>query len=153
MKTIKVTYGKNLFGQFVIGVYHDALGASINVAHKDPSELGREVERLIAGEVKEQLRKYLSMVRNGRLPYLNQEDRRRYHDLNDAKAYLRENMRLQTVQAALKPHLTNIGILLPRRKSKHYPSQLHKYEFFQAICAFQLKQIDRLITVPSNPAL
>lgn len=151
MKSIKVTYGKNLFGQFEVCLYHDVLKEPIGIAHNDPAEIRREVEQLLVITVKTLLAKYLTVVRKTKGNYLVGDDRQRLDDLNEVKSYFTRRMRLATVQRTLKAHLLNVSALLPGKRSRFYPSQLLKYEFFQAVCAFQLEQIDRLATVPSKP--
>ncbi|PHN06145.1 hypothetical protein [Flavilitoribacter nigricans] len=146
MNQITIKYELNLWRQHEVTLIHPALSGPISVIGDAPGALTRELEKKLAKATKQILFKFLTKVNHGKGAYLVGTDRQYLRDLEELRRRLSKRMRLVTLQEALSAQLHKIPVMIPNRASRNYPSQLLKYQFFQAVTAFRLEQIDHLIS-------
>lgn len=146
MQRISMTYGPNLFGQSEVTLLHDALPEGITIVHEDPATIAREVESILVGETKAILAKFLNVVKKSKYEFLSCTDQANLQDLEKLKRGFTRRTRLQKMQERLFLNEDKIKALLPSPRSRYYPSQTCKYDFFQAVIRFELSHISALIS-------
>ncbi|PHN05869.1 hypothetical protein [Flavilitoribacter nigricans] len=153
METIMLTYSQNLLAEFELNLIHPALGKPFEIVVEHPARLQRKLQEAIAICTKSLLAKYVSVVGYSKGAYLIGPEKENLESLRELKRYLTKKMLLPTIQEALRENLSKIRSLMPNPKSRNYPSQLKKVQFFQAVTAFQLEQVDQLIAGTAKPQL
>lgn len=150
MNTISIEVGRCLFGDLEVSVHHEALPHPISISGQDFEKLKRDLERQLVVTARIMIRKYITITRKSRPHYIPDEIRVKLEALEDCIGKINSRTRLATFQLRIKEHISNLEFLLPRRKSRLYPSQSKKSQFIQRLVEFRLGELDSILNDKRN---
>lgn len=145
MKTLTLEVGRSLFDELEVSVHHEGLPHPITVSGQDFEVLKRNLERQLVVTARIIIRKFITTVRKSRTHYIPEEVKVKLEALEGCIGKLNSRTRLATFQMRIQPNLPDLEFLLPRRRSRLYPSQMRKVNFIEHLVKFRLEELDLFI--------